>query len=98
MAKLPLTLPIKPISQAVEEAKGQIQLERSGKITGLYTRWQYLNRAFFKYPRFRTITAIGGMSGSGKSAILNMIEDDFSNPELNPTFFEFETINGVLVP
>jgi replicative DNA helicase len=88
MAKLPETLPIKPISLAVEEAKAQIQIERSGKVTGLYTRWAYLNRAFFKYFRFRSITAIPGMSGSGKSAILNMIEDDFSNPELNPSFFE----------
>lgn len=80
------TLPIKSISQAVEEAKSLIQEERSGKVNGLYTRWSGINRAKFKYWRFRNVTMIAGMSGSGKSAILNMIEDDFTNSDLNPEF------------
>lgn len=79
-------LPNKHIAIAVEEAKALIQVERSGEINGLFTRWRRLNKAKFKYWRFGTTTGIAGMSGSGKSAILNMLEDDFTNPELNPTF------------
>lgn len=76
-------LPLKPISEAVEDAKNLINEERSGVINGLYTRWKKINRAKFKYWRFRNVTMIAGGSGSGKSAILNMIEDDFTNPDLN---------------
>lgn len=91
----PKLLPIKPISEAVEEAKYLINLERSGQITGLYTRWRGINRAFMKYARFSTVTMMAGASGSGKSAILNMFEDDFTNPELNPTFLlKYNTKNN----
>lgn len=76
-------LPIKSISDAVEDAKALIEVERSGNVNGLVTRWSGINRAKFKYWRFRNVTLIAGGSGSGKSAILNMIEDDFTNPELN---------------
>lgn len=79
-------LPSKTISEAVDEAKGLVQTERSGEINGLYTRWRGVNRALMKYWRFNTVTVIAGASGSGKSAILNMIEDDFTNPQLNPSF------------
>lgn len=80
------TLDFKTRAQAIEEAKALINLERSGHITGLYTRHEGINRAKMKYWRFRSVTCIAGMSGSGKSAILNMIEDDFTDPILNPTF------------
>lgn len=79
----PKVLPIKTIAEAVEEAKSLINEERSGNVNGLYTRWTGINRAKFKYWRFRNVTMIAGMSGSGKSAILNMLEDDFTNPQLN---------------
>lgn len=82
----PKILPVKSMEAAINEAKGLIQAERSGKITGLYTRWTGINNFMMKYWRFGTVTALAGMSGSGKSAILNMIEDDFTNPLLNPTF------------
>ena len=84
----PKVLPIKSIADAVEDAKNLIEEERSGVINGLYTRWTGINRAKFKYWRFRNVTMIGGMSGSGKSAILNMIEDDFTNINLNPLWQE----------
>lgn len=86
MSEKPKVLPVKNIAEAIEDAKSLIQQERSGEVTGLYTRWTGVNRANFKYWRFRNVTMIAGMSGSGKSAILNMIEDDFTNPELNPKF------------
>jgi replicative DNA helicase len=82
-SKLPKTLPIKTMAEAVEDAKSLINEERSGKINGLYTRWNGVNRAKFKYWRFKNVTMIAGGSGSGKSAILNMLEDDFTNPEMN---------------
>ncbi len=82
-ATIPKTLPTKHIKDAIEEAKALIQEERSGNINGLYTRWSGINRAKFKYWRFSNVTSINGASGSGKSAILNMIEDDFTNPQLN---------------
>lgn len=84
--KLPQTLPVKTISQAIDEAKSLIDIERSEQVTGLYCRWKFLNRFMMKYWRFGSVTMIGGTSGSGKSAILNMLEDDFTNPEMNPFF------------
>lgn len=86
MQKLPNILLSKSISDAVEEAKFLINNERSGEITGLYTRWRGVNRSLMKYWRFGLVNMIAGSSGSGKSAILNMIEDDFTNPDTNPTF------------
>lgn len=88
MAEVPKTLQIKSIADAVEEAKALINAERSGRINGLFTRWKGINKAKFKYWRFGNVTGVGGMSGSGKSAILNMIEDDFTNPDLNPTYLQ----------
>jgi replicative DNA helicase len=83
---IPKVLTFKTISQAVEDAKSLIDAERSGEVTGLYTRWRGVNRSLMKYWRFNLITMIAGASGSGKSAILNMLEDDFTNPDLNPYF------------
>lgn len=87
-------LPVKNMDEAIADAKKLIQEERSGQITGLYTRWEGINRAKMKYWRFRSVTAIAGMSGSGKSAVLNMIEDDFTNPEMNPTFLRHKDKDG----
>lgn len=84
--KVPKTLHLKSSAEAVDDAKFLIQEERSGKIAGLYTRWTGINRALMRYWRFGKVTMIAGASGSGKSAILNMIENDFINPDLNPTF------------
>lgn len=73
------------ISVAVEKAKNIVNLERSGVITGLYSRFPRLNSALLKYFRFSRVYLIAGMSGSGKSAFLNILEDDFTNPRLNPS-------------
>ncbi len=85
-SKIPLTLPIKSAADAVEEAKAIMQLERQGTIQGLYTRFRGVNRGKMKYWRFSSVTAIAGLSGHGKSAFLTMLEDDFCNWDLNPTF------------
>lgn len=60
-----------------------IEDERSGKQLGLYTRFDNLNRAAIKYFRFNQFNLFAGLSGSGKSYLLNMIEEDFCNKELN---------------
>lgn len=72
-------LVLKTAEQAVEEARQKVSLERSGKQLGLLTRFPNINEAMLKYWRFGQVTMIAGASGSGKSAILNMIEDDFAN-------------------
>ena len=71
-----------------EEAKERINQERSGKQLGLKTRWSKLNIAVGKFFRFKMVFAIVGLSGHGKSALLNMILADFLNPRLNKDFKE----------
>lgn len=95
MAKVPQILPITSIGKAIDEASELIDIERSGAITGLYCRWSQLNRAKAKYWRFGRVTALCGMSGSGKSSILNMLEDDFTNPLFNPSFLRHKNTLGV---
>lgn len=66
---------------AILMAKQLINRERSGEQYGLYTRFKSLNRAVIKYMRFDQIYLIAGRSGSGKSAILTMMRNDFLNIE-----------------
>ena len=76
------------MEQAVNNALNNIELESSGQQLGLYTRWPTFNRALKKYWRFNTITLGAGASGSGKSYLLNFIEDDFTNTQLNHNFYK----------
>lgn len=76
-------LPIKHIDVSIDEAKEAINLERSGKQLGLFCRFNGINRAMLKYWRFGQVTLIAGMSSGGKSTLLNILEDDFSDPNLN---------------
>jgi hypothetical protein len=66
---------------AIESAKQMILDERSGEQLGLYSPWHKFNRAMLKYCRFNQVTMIAGMSGSGKSFILNMIRQAFLDYE-----------------
>ncbi len=76
-------LPVKHINTSIEEAKDAINLERGSKQLGLYCRFSGINRAMLKYWRFGQVTLLAGMSSGGKSTLLNMLEDDFTNPEMN---------------
>jgi replicative DNA helicase len=87
-AKIQYVPVLKTVASLNEEAKHRIAQERSGKQLGLYTRFTQLNRAVGKYFRFGQVTAIAGLSGHGKSTILNMLLQDFENPELNGIFKE----------
>lgn len=64
----------------------RINAERSGKQLGLKTRFSHLNIALGKYVRFSQVILIAGLSGHGKSTLLNMLLDDFLNKELNKEF------------
>ncbi len=70
------------------EAKERINEERSGKQLGLKTRFTKLNIALGRFFRFKQVTSINGLSGHGKSALLNMILADFTNKRLNGHFKE----------
>lgn len=79
-------LQIKHIEESIEEAKNNINLERSGKQLGLYCRFNGINRGMLKYWRFGQVTLLAGMSSGGKSTMLNMLEDDFTNKNINEEF------------
>ncbi len=79
---------LKTKKDVAEEAKAKINEERSGKQLGLRTRFSKLNTALGKFFRFKQVTSINGLSGHGKSAILNMILADFTNKNLNNQFKE----------
>lgn len=79
-------LPVKHISQGLDEAKHIIDEERSGKQLGLYSNWRRVNVSIGKYFRFGRVTYLAGMSGCGKSTFLNKLHDDFTNPQINGNF------------
>lgn len=84
--KAPRILSIKTVDEAAEEALQKVRLERSGEQLGLKCRFSNIDQAMLKYWRFSHVTMLAGASGSGKSAILNMLEDDFTNPRYNSNF------------
>lgn len=83
---IPKHLPIKTAAQAAEDAKRIIEEERDGTQRGLLCRFQALNNAMLKWWRFGLITQIASMSGGGKSYLLNMLIEDFTDEELNKNF------------
>ena len=68
------------------EVKKKIEEERTGKQLGLKTRFNKLNAAMGKYIRFSNVISINGLSGHGKSTLLNMLLQDFINKDLNKNF------------
>ena len=73
----PNILPFKSSKKASEDAKQQVLDERKGEQFGLYTRWAGLNKATRKYVRFGNVYLLAGLSGHGKSLVLNMLQNDF---------------------
>ena len=74
---------IKTPKEVINNAIEIIKAEASGEQLGLKTRYFKLNIALGKYFRFRQVYAIAGLSGHGKSTLLNSFIQDFLNPELN---------------
>lgn len=79
---------LKTKKDITNEVLDTVNQERSGKQLGLITRFPGLNICLGKYFRFRQVTLIAGPSGHGKSALLNMILNDFLDKELNKNFKE----------
>ena len=79
---------LKTKQDAINDAKERINQERSGKQLGLRTGFPQLNICVGKYFRFKTVNLIAGLSGHGKSALLNIILSDFLNEKLNGKFEE----------
>lgn len=63
--------------QAVDIALEHIQAERTGEQYGLLTRFNSLNIAMGKYLRFNNVNLWAGLSGHGKSYLLNTLNTDF---------------------
>lgn len=79
-------LPVKHISKAIDEAIKTVEYERTEVQNGLYCRFDNLNKVVGKYFRFGKVYFIAGISGHGKSYILNMLESDLTNTELNKNY------------
>lgn len=70
------------ISEVAEEATSYINRRRKHLITPLKTRWKKFNRACCGGIEPNMVFTIAGISGSGKSALCNMIQFDLF--DLNP--------------
>lgn len=91
-SKIPINiLKYKTAKDAIKEAKEEINTERLGEQLGLYSRFNALNISTGKYFRFANVYMFAGLSGHGKSALLNMLRHDFLEPSLNNT--KFKTIH-----
>lgn len=77
---------------AVMNADKIVTEERSDEQIGLKCRWTGVNNALLKYWRFKMNYLIGGMSGSGKSYLLNMLRYDF----LDTVDMEFGSIDDIM--
>ena len=84
----PKVLPIKTIDQVIDTAIKYVDEERQNIQRGLLCRFSKVNQLKGKYWRYGKVTLLAGLSGHGKSAFLNMLEDDFTNVELNKNFKE----------
>lgn len=70
----------------MDEALNQIHEGLKGEQTYLKCRWNKLNYALLGGWRFSNNYVLAGDSGAGKSYMLNMLFQDFINPELNAGF------------
>lgn len=76
------TLPFKHISTATEEAIEYIKNRKDHKIESLKTRWSKFNSQCMGGIEPNTIYTIVGISGSGKSSFVNILQNDLI--DLNP--------------
>ena len=81
----------KPIADAAEESVKYIESRKNHTIVPLKTRWEKFNRVCCGGIEPNMIITIAGISGSGKSAIANMIETDLIdlNPEQDVVVLDF---------
>lgn len=68
--------------EVANEAVSYIEGRRSGNIVSLKTRWKKLNKQCMGGIEPNTVMTIAGISGSGKSSMVNLIQSDII--DLNP--------------
>ena len=73
---------IRPISVVAQEAINYIAGRREHNITSLKTRWMKFNKQCMGGIEPNTVYTIAGISGSGKSSMVNLIQTDII--DLNP--------------
>lgn len=73
-------LPIISQTEAIKRANRKIKSSMYEKYPGLRSRWPKFNKAAGGVFRFGEIMYLVGMSGSGKSYVLNMLREDFAGP------------------
>lgn len=101
LSKEDCPLEIKSIADATDEEIKYIDDRRKGNVKSLATPWKKYNNVAMGGIEWHTIHTIGGMSGSGKTAILNQLETELI--ELNPNekfdilSFNFEMLARNLV-
>lgn len=79
-----LILPYLTPTQAAEQALEEVKKERTGEQYGLLCRYHSVNVAMGKYWRFNNVNLIAGLSGHGKSYLLNTFTEDYlDTAELN---------------
>ena len=101
MAETSNNLPIKHISKAAAEELQYMKGRQDGSIKSLKTPWKKMNMATMNGLEWGSINVIGGMSGSGKTAILNELETGLFDQNPNEDFvvlsFNFEMLARRLV-
>lgn len=73
---------IRSMREVANEAVSYIEGRRSGNIVSLKTRWKKLNKQCMGGIEPNTVMTIAGISGSGKSSMVNLIQSDII--DLNP--------------
>ena len=94
-------LEIRSIKDATDEEIKYIDDRRHGRIKSLATPWKKYNNVSMGGIEWHTMHTIGGMSGSGKTAILNQLETELIQLNPNEKFdilsFNFEMLARNLV-
>lgn len=90
-----------PIREAAEAELNYIVGRQKGDIKSLKTAWSKFNNVYMDGLEWGWIIMVGGMSGSGKTALLNMLETDLvrlnPNEDIQILSFNFEMVARRLV-
>lgn len=99
MDKVSSNLEIRHIRDATRESAIYIDQRRKGIISSLSTPWKKYNQVAMGGIEWGTIHTIAGMSGSGKTAIINQLETHLvtANDDVTVLSFNFEMLAKNLV-
>lgn len=99
MDKTSSKLKVRPIVEAARESAIYIDERRKGIVNSLSTPWKKYNQVAMGGIEWGTIHTIAGMSGSGKTAIINQLETHLVTNNVGVTVlsFNFEMLARNLV-